>query len=220
MIHLQTPTLARTVQGVRLDPPCEEDPMLSFPATARRWGKGECDLRLLGLHAALAANEVWEVADGMQDSQREPTAGDQRRHRVVPKSPARPDQGTARRSRAQADRALQLLRRERQHGIAATITRSGDTCLADVVEPPKSASANDVEAVQATARSSPTSEAHDPSTDLVLTARRPDRRAGWWKSPCPELGRAPAGDRRGYSTSKAGGGRSGNRRGPWLVSST
>jgi len=136
----------------------------------------------------------------MQDSGCAPLAGHQGRYRVVPTSSARLDQGAAPSSHAQAERALQLLWRERQPRRAATAALRGHPCMAEVAEPKKSASANELEAVSRATQGAPAPSAHDQSADLGQTVRRPSRRAGWCKSPRPDLARAPVGDGRGYST--------------------
>src|SRR5829696_1669817 len=41
-----------------------------------------------------------------------------------------------------------------------------------------------------------------PVVSPLPSVRRFGRRAGWWKSPCPDLVRAPVGDGRGYSTER------------------
>jgi hypothetical protein len=64
--------------------------------------------------------------------------------------------------------------------------------MAEVAGPKKSASANVVDAFQATACEASTARARGQSADLGQAVRRPNRRAGWWKPPRPDLVRAPA----------------------------
>src|SRR6185436_12116171 len=54
----------------------------------------------------------------------------------------------------------------------------------------KPASANDLEALLRAITSSSASGSQNQSADLVVSTRRFDRRAGWWKPPCPDLARA------------------------------
>jgi hypothetical protein len=58
-------------------------------------------------------------------------------------------------------------------------------------------SAYDLEAVQGAPQSSSAAGSQDQSADLAFSVRRLDRRAGWCKSPCPDLVRAPVGKRPG-----------------------
>src|SRR5882672_7444219 len=109
---------------------------------------------------------------------------------MVSLSSARLGQGAAPIAHAQAGRALQLLRCERQHRCATETAVCSDVRLEEVARPKKPACAYGMEAVPRAARSSPASSRLDQSADLEHSVSRSDRRAGWWKSPCPDLVRA------------------------------
>src|SRR4051794_8108793 len=106
------------------------------------------------------------VAGGIQDSGGAPQAGHYGPRCVVSTSSTRLGRGAAPGAHAQAGRALQLLRGKRQHPGAAEPAVRGDACVEEVAQPKKSASANDLEAVQRAAQSSPTSSGQDQSADL------------------------------------------------------
>jgi retron-type reverse transcriptase len=198
--HVRVGHSRAAVQDVWADPPPEEDAQLRLSASQGRGPRAGCDLRLPRLHAALAADEMGSVAGGIQDSWCASWAGNQGRRRVVSKSSPPLGRGAAPGALAQADRALQLLRGERQRPGAAEPALRGGAGMEEVAQPKKSASANGLEAVQGAPPSSPSSGRQDQSADLAHSVRRPDRRAGWWKTPCPDLARAPVGNGRGYST--------------------
>ena len=100
-------------------------------------------------------------------------------------------QGAARGAHEAPPRPLQLLRRQRQPAQPAGADRASGAGLAQVAEPAWPAKADELDEVQGRAAGVPASHAHDPRPTLEALMSPGGGRAGWWKSPCPDLARGP-----------------------------
>ena len=134
------------------------------------------------------------LADGVQDSAGEPETGQTGHRRLVPTPSASAGEGTARRARSTFARPLQLLRRQRQLSESVAACRSNEAGLVQVVVPSQPAQASHVGEVYG----SPPTDASSPPTDHgpdlgCVTTSHINGRAGWWKSPCPDLARGRGG---------------------------
>src|SRR5215475_2891699 len=92
-------------------------------------------------------------------------------------------------------RPLQLFRREWQLSESAATRRSDEACLVQVAVPSQPAQASYVGKVDGfpPTETSATPTDHGPDLEWV-TASHTDGRAGWWKSPCPDLARGRGGE--------------------------
>src|SRR5207248_5373318 len=89
---------------------------------------------------------------------------------------------------------LQLLRRAWQFSESAATRRSDEAGLVQVAVPSQPAQASHVGEVYGfppTEASSPPTD-HGPDLGRITTSHT-DGRAGWWKSPCPDLARGRGG---------------------------
>ena len=134
------------------------------------------------------------LADGVQDSAGEPETGQAGHLRLVSTPSAPAGGGTARRARSTSARSLQLLRREWQLSESPATRRSDEAGLVQVAVPSQPAQASQLGKVYG----SPPTEAFPPPTDHgpdlgCVTTSPIDGRAGWWKSPCPDLARGRGG---------------------------
>ncbi len=122
----------------------------------------------------------------------------------VPTPSASAGEGTARRARSTFARPLQLLRRQRQLSESVAACRSNEAGLVQVVVPSQPAQASHVGEVYG----SPPTDASSPPTDHgpdlgCVTTSHINGRAGWWKSPCPDLARGRGGQPPGLLYNKA-----------------
>src|SRR4029077_9800088 len=110
-------------------------------------------------------------------------------------SPSAPTgQGAARRAQSTRARPLQLLRRQRQLSQYAAARRSHEAGLVQMAVPSQPAHALDWGEVWtlAPAVPSPPPTDYGPHLGRVATSHI-NGRAGWWKSPCPDLARGRGG---------------------------
>jgi len=130
----------------------------------------------------------------VQDDASASSAGDPGRHRLLPGPPARAGQDAARRAREAHSGPLQLLWSERQPSEPQRPRVRREACLAQVASHAQPKSTPHLEEVLGAAPAFASSRAADLCPDLGhVTMRRVGGRAGWWKSPCPDLARASAG---------------------------
>src|SRR4029450_12319692 len=110
-------------------------------------------------------------------------------------SPSAPTgQGTARRAQSTRARPLQLLRRQRQLSESAAARRSPEGGGGQMAVPSQPAHALDVGEVWRRAPAVPSPPPTDDGPHLGrLATRHINGRAGWWKSPCPDLARGRGG---------------------------
>ena len=134
------------------------------------------------------------LADGVQDSAGEPETGQAGHLRLVSTPSASAGGGTARRARSTSARPLQLLRREWQLSVSPAARRSNEAGVVQVAvssQPAQASQLGEVYGSPPTDASSPPTD-HGPDLGWVTTSHI-DGRAGWWKSPCPDLARGRGG---------------------------
>jgi len=171
-----------------------QDTPAGLSATAegpQRW-QGSGQLRLSRLHALLAQEPEGSVAAGMEDAQEEPPQGNHFLTVVVQGESAHADTGAARRAHAPYPGALQLLRGQRQPQVAVDGPVQGGALLVSMAQTPEPADADDLEALQRDSPADAASQGQGLQESVGYLVRRIGRRAGWWKSPCPDLVGAPA----------------------------
>src|SRR5262249_6034328 len=130
------------------------------------------------------------MASGVQDSACASEASHPGRLHLVSGPPARGVSGAARRAPESLTGPLQLLRGQwepEEFGLPAVARPSG---VAQVAVPSQPAGATDVGEVQGDAPRVPSPPPSGHGADLGgrIAARRSHGGAGWWKSPCPDLG--------------------------------
>ncbi len=138
------------------------------------------------------------MGDDVQDTECALSTVGSSRRRLVSTPSTLAGQGAARRAHEAHPGSLQLLRHQRQLSKSASVCRRGEAGLVQVASPSEPATAphlGDVRQAVA-ALSSPTSPYHDPNLGDVATSQLSGR-AGWWKSPCPDLARAPGAEASG-----------------------
>ena len=152
------------------------------------------DLRLSRLHRPLAAKLERRMGAWDEDSQGTPATSDSLDRGLVSAPPMPPDLVAAVHALAQADRSLQLLRHQRERPLrrSAVLPRPGN--LEEVAAATQSANANDVGTVRSILAVAPAPQTHSANLLVGIRSARPvSGRAGWWKSPSPDLVRGPAG---------------------------
>jgi hypothetical protein len=130
----------------------------------------------------------------VQDSAGEPETGQAGHLRLVSTPSASAGRGTARRAQSTFTRPLQLLRGQRQLWESAATRRSDEAGVVQVAvssQPAQTSHMGEVHGSPPTAASSPPTD-HGPDLGCVTTSHI-DGRAGWWKSPCPDLARGRGG---------------------------
>ena len=134
------------------------------------------------------------MGDVVQDPAGAPQTGQKGHLRLVSSPSAPTGQGAARRAQSTRARPLQLLRRQRQLSQYAAARRSHEAGLVPMAVPSQPAHALDVgEGWRlAPAVPSPPPTDYGPHLGRVATSHL-NGRAGWWKSPCPDLARGRGG---------------------------
>jgi hypothetical protein len=128
------------------------------------------------------------------DQAGEPQTGQAGPLRLVSSPSAPTGQGAARRAQATRARPLQLLRRQRHRSESAAARRSHEAGLGHMAVPSQPAHALDVGEVwrRAPAVPAPPPTDHGPHLGRLATSHI-NGRAGWWKSPRPDLARGRGG---------------------------
>jgi hypothetical protein len=135
------------------------------------------------------------MGDVVQDPAGASTTGDPGRHRLVSTLSAPAGQGAARRAHEAYPGAFQLLRGEWQLSQYGVAPRGGDTRLVQVAPSSEPTQSPHLVEVCGATQALSSSTAPDHRKDLGhVTASHISGRAGWWKSPCPDLARAPRGE--------------------------
>jgi hypothetical protein len=184
------PLAMRRHAKARADPACA----LRTAASAAGRGQGARDLRLSGLHVAMAANPARQLGAELQDPEGAVPEGQSGSQRLLSAPPTRAGQRATRLALQAHQRAHQLLRRKRQLGQRGAARKSGGAHLVPVATTPESAHAPELAAFWGHPQSIPAATPEHQSAALGKAhVRRPGGRAGWWKSPCP----APVGARGG-----------------------
>ena len=181
--------------GLALHP--DKTRLLCFrrPPDAQTGGKGPATFDFLGftLYWRRTRGGRWgALGDGVQDPDVAPSTVDSSRRRLVssPSTPA--GQGAARRAHETDRGPHQLLRGQRQRAQSAVAHRSGEAVLVEVAPPSEPANSSHLGKVRRTTRAVSFPAGSDRSSDLgSIAASHTHGRAGWWKSPCPDLARAP-----------------------------
>ena len=151
-------------------------------------------LRLFGLHVLLGAVPEGSMGDVLPDKAGEPQTGQAGPLQLVSSPSAPTGQGTARRAQSTRARPLQLLRRQRQLSQSAAARRSHEAGVVQMAVPSQPAHALDVGEVWRRAPAVPSPPPTDDGPHLGrLATSHINGRAGWWKSPCPDLARGRGG---------------------------
>jgi len=134
------------------------------------------------------------MGEVVQDTAGEPQTGQAGPLRLVSSPSAPTGQGAARRAQSTRARPLQLLRHQRPLSQYAAARRSHEAGLVQMAVPSQPAHALDVGEVWRLAPAVPSSPPTDygPHLGRVATSHI-NGRAGWWKSPCPDLARGRGG---------------------------
>jgi len=142
----------------------------------------------------LGAVPEGSMGEVLQDKAGEPQTGQEGPRRLVSSPSAPTGQGTARRAQSTRARPLQFLRRQRQLSQSAAARRSHEAGLVHMAVPSQPAHALDVGEVwrRAPAVPSPPPTDHGPHLGRLATSHI-NGRAGWWKSPSPDLARGRGG---------------------------
>src|SRR2546422_244656 len=134
------------------------------------------------------------MGDVVQDPAGEPQTGQEGHRRLVSSPSAPTGQGAARRAQSTRARPLQRLRRQRQLPQYAAARRSHEAGLVQMAVPSQPAHALDVGEVWRLAPAVPSPPPTDYGPHLGRGATSHiNGRAGWWKSPCPDLARGRGG---------------------------
>ena len=115
------------------------------------------------------------------------------RLRLVPTPPAPIHSGAAQSAETQAQRALQLLQRARQHPGSRTGHLSRPACLVQVAATPQPTLASQLGQVQRPAAGFPALSTQGGKIALGNPVSRAGGGAQWWKSPRWDLARAGVG---------------------------
>jgi hypothetical protein len=142
----------------------------------------------------LGAFPYRSLADGVQDAAGEPQTGKDVHLRLVPSPSALVDRGAARRAQYTRARSFQLLRRQRQLSEFAAARRGDEAGLVQVAVPSQPAQAAQLGEILGPSPTMPSPPPTDHGPDLgCVTTSHIDRRAGWRKSPSPDLARGRGG---------------------------
>jgi hypothetical protein len=158
------------------------------PGATKRDRSGH--LRLVGLHVLVGAVPAGAMGDGLQDKAGESQTGQAGPRRLVSSPSAPTGQDAARRAQSTRARPLQLLRRQWPRAQSAAARRSAEAGVGQMAVPSQPAHTLAMEEVwrRAPAVSSPPPTDDGPHLGRVATSHI-NGRAGWWKSPCPDLAR-------------------------------
>ena len=132
------------------------------------------------------------MGDGVQNTQCTATKGESVHQAMVSKPSTLSARRTAQRAQTTFGRTLQLLWRERQHSQLEPTVILHRANVVQVAVPSQPAQTSQLGALSAVAEALPTTQSTHHGQHLGLnTASQLSGRAGWWKSPCPVLVRAP-----------------------------
>ena len=128
------------------------------------------------------------MADALQNKACTTTADDRIRNRILLEPPARSGRRTARRARTTFAWSLQLFWSERQLAKSNHPRADNGTRVAENTSQTQQPHTSHMGAIREHATSQPASRAPHSSPNLGhVVANHISGRAGWWKSPCPDL---------------------------------